>query len=164
MEKKIKRRLGTGTRTHASPCILDYETDNIAGFRRAGGILTVVRPRWGTSLGQVQDDKFGPAGGAAGVMTQITLCTTNEMINIIGTYWPNKHSAGDTSDQNLWRCLSRYVLRHRLMDSSPIQLMQRTIAVWTQTAIKNGANGTIVSGDLNATWTGKGAGGQTVLE
>ena len=42
--------------------------------------------------------------------------------------------------------------------------MQRTAAVWTQTAIKNGAKGTIICGDLNATWTGKEAGGQTVLE
>ena len=42
--------------------------------------------------------------------------------------------------------------------------MQRTIVVWTQTAIKNGAKGTIVCGDLNATWTGNEAGGQSVLE
>ena len=50
------------------------------------------------------------------------------------------------------------------MDNTPIQLMQRTAAVWTQTAIKNGAKGTIIRGDLNATWTGNEAGGQTVLE
>ena len=42
--------------------------------------------------------------------------------------------------------------------------MQRTAAVWTQTAIKNGAKGTILCGDINATWTGNEAGGQTVLE
>ena len=60
MGKKIKRRLGTGTRTHASPCILDYGTDTTTGFRRAGGILAVIGPKWGTSLGAIQDDKFGP--------------------------------------------------------------------------------------------------------
>ena len=139
MGKKIKRLLGTSTRTHACPCIMDYETDNVTGFRRAGGILAVIGPKWGTSLGQVQDDKFGPAGDSAGVMTQLTLNTTDGSINIMGAYRPNKNSAGDTSGQNLWRCLSRYVLKHRLMDNSPIQLMQRTAAVWTQTAIKNGA-------------------------
>ena len=51
-----------------------------------------------------------------------------------------------------------------LMDNSPIQLMQRTIAVWTQTAIKNGAKEFIVCGDLNDIWTGKEPGGQIVLD
>ena len=46
MGKKIKRRLGTGTRTHACPCIMDYETANVSGFRRAGGILAVIGPKW----------------------------------------------------------------------------------------------------------------------
>ena len=42
MGKKIKRRLGTGTRTHVCPCILDYGTDDTGGFCRAGGILVVI--------------------------------------------------------------------------------------------------------------------------
>ena len=37
MRKKIKRRLETGTRTHASSCILDYGAETTTGFRRAGG-------------------------------------------------------------------------------------------------------------------------------
>ena len=143
---------------------MDNGTDTVTGFRREGGILAFVGPKLGTSLGQIQDDKFGPAGASAGVMTQLTLDTKDGSVNVIGSYWPNIHSAGDTSDQNLWRCLTRYVLHHRLMDDSPIQLMQRTIAVLTQTAVKNGAKGSIEGGDLNATWTGKEPGRQTVLE
>ena len=84
--------------THTCPCIMDYETDTVAVLRRAGRILVVVGPKWGTSLGQIQDEKFGPAGALAGVMTQLTLDTKDGTINVIGSYWPNKHSAGDTSD------------------------------------------------------------------
>ena len=83
MGKKIMRRLGTGTRTHACPCILDYGTDTTTGFRRAGGILAVIGPKWGTSLGAIQDDKFGPDGTPPGVMSQVTLNTTNGAINVI---------------------------------------------------------------------------------
>ena len=146
--------------------MMDYETDNVTEFCQAGGggNLAMIGLKWGTSLGQVQDDKFGLAGASAGVRTQLILNTTDGSINIMGAYWPNKHSAGDTSDQNLRQCLSRYVLRHRLKDDTPIQLMQCITAVRTQTAIKNGAKGTIICGDLNATWTGNEAGGQTVLE
>ena len=97
-------------------------------------------------------------------MSHITLSTTDGAINVIGAYWPNKHSATETSDQNLWKCLTRYVLRHRPVDNTPIQLIQRTTVVWTQTVIKNGAKGTIVCGDLNATWAGNEAGGQSLLE
>ena len=32
MGKKIKRRLGTGTRTHTCPCIMDYGADTVTGF------------------------------------------------------------------------------------------------------------------------------------
>ena len=32
MGKKIKRRLGAGTRAHASSCILDYGADTTTGF------------------------------------------------------------------------------------------------------------------------------------
>ena len=35
MVKKIKRRLGTGTRTHTCPCIMDSGADTGTGFRRA---------------------------------------------------------------------------------------------------------------------------------
>ena len=58
----------------------------------------------------------------------------------------------------------RYVLLDRLVDNTPIQLLHRTIAVWTQTAAKNGAKATIVCGDQHSTWTGSDAGGQSVLE
>ena len=34
MEKSIKRRLGSGTRTHTCPCIIDYKTDKVNGFGR----------------------------------------------------------------------------------------------------------------------------------
>ena len=84
MGKKIKRHLGTGTRTHASPCILDYGTDTTTGFRRAGGILAVIGPKWGASLCTIQEDKFGPDGASAGVISQVTLDTTDGTINIIG--------------------------------------------------------------------------------
>ena len=56
----------------------------------------------------------------------------------------------------------RYVLRLRLVENTPIQLMQRTTAVWTQTAIQNGAKSTIVCRNLNATWTGNEDGGQSI--
>ena len=50
MGKIIKRRLGTGTRIHACPCRLDYGSDTTPAFVRAGGILAVIEPKWGTSL------------------------------------------------------------------------------------------------------------------
>ena len=56
------------------------------------------------------------------------------------------------------------MLRHRLVDNTPIQLMKHTTAVWTKTEIKNGVKDTIVCGDLNATWTSNKAEGQFVLE
>ena len=161
--KKIKRRLGPGTRIHVTPCILDYETDSTIGFRKVGGLLTIISPKWGTSLRECQDDKFGPNGKTAGVMTQVTLSTMNGDINIMGAYWPNKHGPNTTSDQNLWKCLQRYILKHRMIDRSPTDLMQRTAGIWTQTAIKNGAHATILCGDLNATWTGAEGGGQSIL-
>ena len=99
MGKNIKRRLDTGTRTQASPCILDYGTDTTTGFRRAGGILAVIGPKWGTSLGAIQDDKFGQYGSSAGVMSQVTMNTAFGAINVIGAYSSNKHSATGTSDQ-----------------------------------------------------------------
>ena len=163
MGKKIKRRLGPGTRTHITPCILDYETDATTGFRKVGGLISIISPKWGTSIREFQDDKFGPNGASAGVMTQATLSTINGDINIIGAYWPNKHGSNDTSDQNLWRCLQRYILKHRMIDRSPTDLLQRVAGVWTQTAIKNGARATILCGDLNATWTGAEGGGQAIL-
>ncbi len=42
--------------------------------------------------------------------------------------------------------------------------MQRLVGVWTQTAIKNGSKGTVLCGDVNATWTGDEPGGQSMLE
>ena len=162
--KKVKRRLGVGTRTHTNPCILDYGMDQTGGFKRIGGIFVIVSPKWGTSLKNIQDDQLGPNDGPAGVMSQITLATSDGHLNIIGSYWPNKHGAADTSEQNLWRCLARYVAGHRGLDRNPLALMQRLAGVWTQTAIKNGSKGTVLCGDLNATWTGDEPGGQTVLE
>ena len=84
MGKTIKRRLGTGTRKQACPCIMKHETDTVTGFRRAGGILAVVGSKWGTRLGQKQDDKFRPPWASAGVTTQLTLDTNDGSINVIG--------------------------------------------------------------------------------
>ena len=164
MGKKVKQRLGLGSRTHTNPCILDYHTDGTKGFRKVGGIFTIVSPKWGTSVTTFQDDKFGPNDTAAGVMTQLIVHSKRGSLNIIGAYWPNKHSPNDTSEQNLWKCLNRYVLQHRQRDKSPTELMQRTAGVWTQTAAKNGVKGTLLCGDLNATWTGHEPGGQSVIE
>jgi hypothetical protein len=91
MGKKIKRRLGAGTRTHVTPCTKDYGSSQLNGFRRVGGIITIIGPRWGNSVREFQDDKFGPDKQTVGVMTQVTMSTTNGDINAIGTYWPNKH-------------------------------------------------------------------------
>ena len=49
-------------------------------------------------------------------MSQVTLATTDGQLNLIGSYWPNKHGAADTSEQNLWRCLDRYVKGHKERD------------------------------------------------
>ena len=42
--------------------------------------------------------------------------------------------------------------------------MNRTAGVWTQTAAKNGVKGTLLCGDLNATWSGNEPGGQSVID
>ena len=89
--KKVKRRLGTGTRTHTNPCILDYGMDQTGGFKRIGGIFVIISPKWGTSLKNIQDDQLGPNDGPAEVMSQITLSTSDGYLKIIGAYWPNKH-------------------------------------------------------------------------
>ena len=162
--KIAKRRLGVGTRTNTNPCILDYGTDKNGKFRRVGGIFTIVSPRWGTSLVGFQADKFGPNGGSAGVMTEVTLATTAGNLNVIGAYWPNSHSSADPTDQNLWKCLTKYVLVHKQMDRNPTELMKRVAMQWIATAFKNGSRGSVLCGDLNATWTGKEAGGQSVLQ
>jgi hypothetical protein len=162
--KIAKRRLGIGTRTNVNPCILDYGTEATGVMKRVGGIFTIISPRWGTSLVGFQKDHFGPNGGSAGVMSQVTLATKQGQLNVIGAYWPNRHGGKETSDQNLWKCLNRYVLLHRQQDRSPIELMQRVAMQWISTAHKNGSRGSILCGDLNATWTSGESGGQTVLQ
>ena len=73
----------------------------LADFGGAVRILAIVEPKLGTSLCTIREDKFRLDGTYAGVMSQVTLYTTDGTINIIGAYWPNRHSATDTSDQNL---------------------------------------------------------------
>ena len=80
----------------------------------------------------MQDDKVGLEGAAASVRLQVTINTIDGAVNIIGTYWLNRHSATETSDQNLWRCLSRYVLRHTLVNYTPNELMQHTLVGCTK--------------------------------
>ena len=43
--ENVKRGLGTGTRTHTNPCILDYGMDQTGGFKRIGGIFVIVSPK-----------------------------------------------------------------------------------------------------------------------
>ena len=162
--KIAKRRLGIGTRTNVNPCIMDYGTSDNGKFRRVGGIFTVIGPRWGPSLVGFQKDKFGPNGGSAGVMTEAMLATKNGKLNVIGAYWPNRHSTKDTAEQNLWKCLNRYVLQHHQRDKNPTELMQKVAMQWIVTAVKNGSRGSILCGDLNATWSNAESGGQAVLQ
>jgi len=142
--KIAKRRLGIGTRTNVNPCISDYGTGATGSFKRVGGIFTILSPRWGTSLVGFQKDQFGPDGGSAGVMSQVTLATKQGQLNVIGAYWPNRHGGNDSSDQNLWKCLNRYVLMHKQQDRTPTELMQRVAMQWIATAHKNGSRGSIL--------------------
>ena len=96
-------------------------------------------------------------------MTEVTLATKNSRQNIIGAYWPNRHGIRDSSEQNLWKCLNRYVLQHKRRDSNPTELLQRVAMQWIATAHKNGSRGSILCGDLNATWVNGESGGQSVL-
>ena len=159
--KIAKRRLGVGTRTNVNPCMIEPGSGSNSIKQRVGGIFTIVGPKWGTSLVNFQKDKFGCNEGSAGVMTQVTLSTVTSKLNIIGTYWPNRNVS---SDSTLWNTLNRYVHNHRLRDNNPIELLQRVSQQWIATAYKNGARGSILCGDLNATWTGQEAGGQTILQ
>ena len=159
--KIAKRRLGVGTCTNVNPCMVDQGGSSTGSKHRVGGIFTIVSPKWGTSIVNFQKDKFGNDEGSAGVMSQVTLATASSKLNIIGTYWPNRNVA---TDNTLWNTLNNYVRKHRLRDSNPIALLQRVSQQWIATADKNGSRGSIVCGDLNATWTGIEAGGQTVLQ
>ena len=159
--KICKRRLGVGTRTNVNPCMVSTDGQRSGPKHRVGGIFTIIGPKWGTSLVNFQKDKFGIKDGPAGVMSQVTLATSDSQLNIIGTYWPNKN---ETTDMTLWNTLNRYVHQHRLRDSTPIDLLQRVSQQWIATAFKNGARGSILCGDLNATWTGVEPGGQTILQ
>jgi Ulp1 family protease len=158
--KIAKRRLGVGTCTNVNPCMV-VQGGNTGTKHRVGGIFTIVSPKWGTSIVNFQKDKFGIDESSAGVMTQVTLATATAKLNIIGTYWPNRNV---TTDSTLWNTLNTYVRKHRLRDNNPIALLQRVSQQWIATAYKNGSRGSILCGDLNATWTGIEAGGQTVLQ
>ena len=134
---------------------------NTGTKHRVGGIFTIVSPKWGTSIVNFQKDKFGIDESSAGVMSEVTFATASAKLNIIGTYRPNRNV---TTDSTLWNTLNTYVRKHRLRDNNPIALLQRVSQQWIATAYKNGSRGSILCGDLNATWTGIEAGGQTVLQ
>ena len=161
--KIAKRRLGIGTRTNTNPCITDHG-DGLGPCRRVGGIFTIIRPRWGTSLVTFQKDKFGLDGKSAGIMSQVTLATHNASLNIIGVYWPNQNRSGCPTDTTLWNCLQRYIRSHNGRDANPTELLQRVSQQWIATAYKNGSRGSILCGDLNATWTSSECGGQAVIQ
>ena len=96
-------------------------------------------------------------------MTQSPIKTVEGDLLLIGTYWPIKHDTRGTADQNLWSCLSKYVEKHRGGDANPTAMLQRKVTQWGRTAAKHGARGTILAGDLNATWRVRESGGQLSL-
>ena len=162
--RKAKARLGTGTVVHITPCAV-YGAGQGTGFnhRKVGGIMTIVNTRWGTSIKDFAPDWLGVKGTPAGVLSRLTLCTTDGDICIIGSYWPISHAKADDSDKNLWKLLQGYIDKHGDKDKNPTELVKRMVHQWVQTAVKNGANGAILTGDLNSTWGAGESGGQQAI-
>ena len=163
MGRKAKTRLGTGTVVHINPCAKHSTAGGQTAGRRVGGIMTIVGKRWGTSIKEFAPDWLGMKGSPAGVLSRVTLCTTEGNICIIGSYWPISHTAAEEKDKNLWRLLQNYINVHADKDRNPTELIKRIVQQWVQTAVKNNAKGAIVAGDLNSTWGSGERGGQQSL-
>ena len=162
--KLVKLRLGPGTVTHCSACLPHFGGTSSTPYRKVGGIFMIIGPRWGPSHSKFVMDSMGPGGGTAGVLAKTTLSTAEGDVTIMASYWPIAHTAHERSDQNLWNCLTRYIQSHNQADKDPTALMGRMVRAWSQTAIKNGSRGLILTGDFNASWRHKEHGGQFALK
>lgn len=81
LRKAIRRYLGKGTVVMASP--VRNNTEKEASLDRTGGILVIVRPRWGLAIRGNQADSAG-----MGSLHATTLQYSQGSIRLIASYWP----------------------------------------------------------------------------
>ena len=124
-----------------------------------GGIMFVIAPAWGPSQITCQDDY-----SECGALSSMTLQTTTGRLNVIGTYWPIRHTMDETTlgDQNLWSRVAGFLHENELRET-PIDYIKRLIITLANTAMASGSHAIIIGGDLNATWEATESGGQRVL-
>ena len=126
-----------------------------------GGIMFLIGTRWGPSLANGRSDDTGH-----GALAEIQLRTQNGMLNILGSYWPEKPMASHVQATaiNLWSKVTTWLHGRNIRNSTPIQYLQDLALGWVNTALRTGSKGVILAGDLNSTWLAKERGGQRAIE
>ena len=119
----------------------------------------IVAPKWGQSLLTCVDDKTN-----LGIITYLPLRTADGIITIMGTYWPNRYTetSAEQHPNSLWSAVQSWLHRNSKHES-PIDYTQRLSIQWITKAFRDGAQGVIYGGDMNATWTADEPGGCYVL-
>ena len=120
-----------------------------------GGIIFLIGPRWGPSLANGRSDDTGH-----GALAEIQLRTQGGLLNILGSYWPEKPETSHIQSTaiNLWSKITSW-LHERHTRTDPIQYLQDLALKWTNTALRTGSKGVIITGDLNSRWLSKERGG-----
>ena len=126
-----------------------------------GGVMFLIGPRWGPSLANGRSDDTGH-----GALAEIQLRTQDGLLNILGSYWPEKPETSHIQSTaiNLWSKISSWLHRRNTRNTSPIQYLQDLALKWTNTALRTGSKGVILTGDLNSRWRSQERGGQRSIE
>ena len=93
LRKAIRRYLGKGAVVMASP--VRDNTEKEASLDRTGGILVIVRPRWGLAIVGNQADNAG-----MGELHATTLQYSQGSIRLIVSYWPCRKGKKDNGLYN----------------------------------------------------------------
>ena len=123
--------------------------------------MFLVAPRWGPSLHNGRSDDTGH-----GALAEIQLRTQDGLINILGSYWPEKPEKSHIKSTaiNLWSKLTSWLHGRSARNSNPIRYLQDLALTWTNTALRTGSRGVILTGDLNSRWLSAEHGGQRAIE
>ena len=158
LKKNTKTFLGPFARVHFS-VVKSEDFRRHKAKPRVGGVYCVISPKWGQSLLTCVDDKMN-----LGILTCLPFRTADGIISVLGTYRPNRYTEATAQQHShsLWSAVQFWLHRNN-HDESPIEYTQRLAIQWITKAFKDGAQGVIYGGDLNATWTASEQGGCCVL-
>ena len=123
--------------------------------------MFLIGTRWGPSLANGRSDDTGH-----GALAEIQLRTQHGLINILGSYWPEKPMTShiQSTALNLWSKVTTWLHGRNVRSSTPIQYLQDLALGWVNTALRTGSQGVILAGDLNSTWLANERGGQRAIE